>query len=581
MDAGATKEGRVSLRSALAVCCGAGVRPLVWMGVGALLQAGLPVLGLFAMQALVDAVALGVAGDLAADAAWTAALQATGLAAAVAFGGAALRSVTSVLAENHGRKLADGAVHALQLHAAAVSLDQFERPAFHDALQRAGAEGSQRPVRLTQDLLATLVAALSLVAMSALLLRVEPWLPLLVGVAALPVAWSRRRHARLRFAWQRDHVVEQRAVGYLGGVLTGRATAKDVRAIGLRAVFGARLADLRAGLRASLARLAKLRARDELLVHTLASAALFGAYVYLADAALGGLMTLGGLVLHAQAAQRTQNAVRDLLASTAGIHEHRLFLRPYVDFLATPTSAPPRAPTTTQDLVRLEGVSYTYPSASRPALHGIQFSVAAGERVAVIGANGSGKSTLIKVLAGLHHPSAGAIRHRAAAKTAVLWQDAAAFELTIRENLELGCDAPLTDATLLQALDDVGLRERVAQLPHGLDTPWSRRLRGGCDWSVGEARRIVLARELLRPCDLLLLDEPFASLDGKAARRVAAHLSDGTRERAVVLVDHRGPGMDCVDRVIWLDQGRVVMDGPPSAVRAHPGFCEQFPDWMQ
>ena len=581
MGPGAGGEQRVPLRAALGFCARAGKGPLALQLALAFLQAGLPVLGLLAMQQLVDAVASGVAGALPRDEAWSQALTATGLAAAVALAGAGLRSFAAVVTENHGRRLADASVQHLQEHTAALPLLEFEKPGFHDAMQRAGAEAAQRPVRLTQDLVAVLVAGLSLLAMSALLVRVEPWLPLAVGAAALPIAWTRRRHARLRFTWQRDHVVPQRAVLYLGAVLTGRATAKDVRALRLSAPFGARLRGLRASLRDSLARLARRRGVEELLVHTFASAALFGAYVYLADAALRGEMTLGGLVLHAQAAQRTQNALRDLLGATAGVHEHRLFLRPLVDFLARPIDARWCEPSTSRALFELDGVAFRYPDAPREALSGVELAIEPGERVAVIGANGSGKSTLVKLLAGLYPPTAGRLRRAPDAAVAVLLQDAAAFELTLRENLMLGAEVAASDDELWQALEVVGLAERVRGLPLQLDTAWSRRLEGGVDWSVGEARRMVLARELLRAGDALLLDEPFASLDGRSAKMLAEHLAGSSRDRALVVVDHRGPALGLVDRVIWLDRGRVRFDGSPAGLRAAQGFAEQFPEWMQ
>ncbi|MGC6488174.1 MAG: ATP-binding cassette domain-containing protein [Planctomycetota bacterium] len=570
------------LRAALALAMRAGRRPLVGMAAIAVAQALLPVAGLFAMQALVDAVAQGVAGGLAPEDAWRQALAATGVAAAVALLGAGLTSVASVLGETFGRRLADASVQHLQLHTASLPLLEFERPGFHDAMQRAGAEAAQRPVRLVQDLVALLVAGLSLLAMGVLLVRVEPWLPIVVGLAAVPIAWSRRKHARLRFGWQREHVVPQRAVAYLGAALTGRATAKDVRALGLGAAFGARLAALRGELRGSLARLARRRARDELWVHVVASAALFGAYVVLADAALAGLMTLGGLVLHAQAAQRTQNAVRDLLSAHAALQEHRLFLRPLVDFLARRPAPPTTAAATAEGaLLGLEGVSFAYPESPRPALADCSLRVQRGERVAVIGANGSGKSTLVKLLAGLYPPTDGAVQRAPGCSVAVLLQDAAAFELTLRENLTLGAGDAASEQELWQALGVVGLAERVRALPLQLDTSWSRRLEGGVDWSVGEARRIVLARELLRPSDALLLDEPFASLDGRAAKMLAGHLAGARRDRSLVVVDHRGPALGLVDRVIWLDQGRVRFDGSPAGLREAPGFADQFPEWMQ
>jgi len=589
-------QAPVSWASALALCSQAGKRPLVFMAVLAALQAVLPLAGLLAMMQLVDAVSDGIAGRIPEDAAWNSALWATSIAAIVALAGGILRSLSSVLNENHGRRLSDAGVQSLQELTARLDLAEFDKPGFHDAMQRAGQEAGQRPVRLVSDLTAVLVAILSLLTMTALLAQVELWLPVMVGLAAVPIAWARKKHARIRFEWHREHVVPQREVGYLGASLGGRATAKDVRVLGLAVPFGNKLRDLRQHLRSLLARLARRRARDELLVHTLASGALFGAYVYLASDALAGALTLGGLVLHAQAAQRTQNAVRDLLAASAGVHEHRLFLRPLVDFLArTSTSndldATPAKPGDAPVAFAATGLGFRYPETPRDVLDGVDFTIEPGERIAIIGPNGSGKSTLIKLLCGLYAPSRGQLsiatqpletpdperlRHR----LAVLLQDASAFELTLRGNLQLGHVTPPTDEQLWQALDLVGLGERVRSLPLGLDTPWSRRLQGGVDWSIGEARRIVLARTLARTSDALLLDEPFASLDGKTAKTIADWLAAQPRNRTLILVDHRGPALRCADRAIWLDRGRIVAIDTPAALAKHQNFAAQFPDWQ-
>ncbi len=587
----------VSWASALSLCRQAGNGPLVVMAVLAALQAVLPLAGLLAMMQLVDAVADGIANRVPQDVAWSSALMATAIAAGVALFGGVLRSLSAVVNENHGRRLSDAGVQSLQELTARLDLAEFDKPGFHDAMQRAGQEAGQRPVRLTQDLTAVLVAVLSLATMTALLVQVELWLPVMIGVSALPIAWARRKHARIRFEWHREHVVPQREVGYLGASLSGRATAKDVRVLGLAVPFAGKLLGLRQALRTSLARLARLRARDELLVHTLASGALFAAYVYLASDALAGAMTLGGLVLHAQAAQRTQNAVRDLLASATGVHEHRLFLRPLVDFLARSSShdaivdASPVHNAGSPAAFAATGLGFRYPETPRDVLDGIDFQIAAGERIAIIGPNGSGKSTLIKLLCGLYAPTRGdlCIDEQAVSaqhpdhlrqRLSVLLQDAAAFELTLRDNLQLGHPSPPSDAALLQALDLVGLGERVRSLPLGLDSPWSRRLQGGVDWSIGEARRIVLARALSHPGDALLLDEPFASLDGKTAAGIATWLAEQPRHRTLVLVDHRGPALRCVDRAIWLDQGGIVAIGTPKELAGHPRFAEQFPDWQ-
>ena len=553
-----------------------GRRRLGWLAGLAVVQALLPLLGLLALRQLIDAVAAGVGGRLPPDDARTAALVAVALAAAVAFVGTALRSASTIVSENHGRELADAATRRVQSHAAEVALANHDRPAFHELMLRAGAEAGQRPVRIVQDGLAVLVAGLGLFTMIWLLAGVSWWLPGLVALTSLPLAYVRRRHADLRVRWQEANAGGQRDVGYAGAVLTGRASAKELRTLGTSGFWLQRLDRLRADLRASLATLARRRGRDELAVQTFASLGLFAAYYALASDALAGGLTLGGLVLQAQAAQRAQNGVRDLLAALAGVHEHRRFLQPVGEFLAIAPELGERSPSATPppvDVLAFDDVTFAYPEAQHPALAGVAFALPPGARVLVLGHNGSGKSTLVKLLARLYPPTHGAVRcgDRDLREVdvagwrdhvAVLLQDAQLFELSVRDNLMADDDA------CWRALALVGLAERVQMLPAGLDTMCSRRHAGGVEWSAGEARRLVLARTLARRAAVYVLDEPFLALDRAAAEQVAEALRAHAPGATLVVVDHRPEALRAVDRALVLDRGRLVADGPLAALRA-------------
>ncbi|MFN9844760.1 MAG: ATP-binding cassette domain-containing protein [Planctomycetota bacterium] len=566
--------GAASWRFAWQLAAAGGGRRLAALLVLAVVQALLPLAGLVALQRLIDAVARGVAGRQPDDQALADATTAVLVAAAVAFLGSALRSLATVVSENHGRELGDAATRRVQAHAAEVPQAAFDQPGFHDLLLRAGAEAGQRPVRLVQDGIAAVVAVVGLVTMVVVLFRVSWWLPGMVAATALPLAVVRRRHADQRVRWQERHTGDQRDVGYAGAVLAGRASSKEVRSLGLRTFWLARLDRLRAGLRASLAALARQRARDELVVQTVASAGLFVAYYVLAKDALAGGLTLGGLVLQAQAAQRAQNGVRDALAALAGVHEHRLFLRPVADLLALPpagANSPNATPPPGPFAVEVADLRFAYAESRQPALAGVSFALRSGERVAITGANGSGKSTLVKLLCGLYAPTGGTIRVHGgdlaavapatwSDRVAVLLQDAQVYELSVRDNLRF--DRAGDESALWAALATVGLEARVRALPEGLATMCSRRHPGGVEWSAGEARRLLLARALVRPADLIVLDEPFDGVDPATAAQVAAALRVHRPQAILLVVDHRPEALHVADRVLTLANGRVVADRP-------------------
>jgi len=211
--------------------------------------------------------------------------------------------------------------------------------------------------------------------------------------------------------------------------------------------------------------------------------------------------------------------------------------------------------------LQVRGLHYAYPEApDRPVLDGLDLDLPPGSRTALTGASGAGKSTLLHLLLRLDDPQAGHIFYggidlRACAQAtlharmALLAQDAPLFLGTIRTNLLIG-DPQADDASLWHALDAARLGAFVRSLPHGLDT-WIGET-GAC-LSVGQARRLALARILLSPAEILLLDEPTAGLDADTEAEFLADLPRATRGRTVVLATHAPLPPGVVDQTMALD----------------------------
>lgn len=219
------------------------------------------------------------------------------------------------------------------------------------------------------------------------------------------------------------------------------------------------------------------------------------------------------------------------------------------------------------------GVGFRYPGAREAALAGVDLALAPGERLAVVGPSGSGKTTLVNLLARFWDPDQGRVSVggrdlRALSEPAlrgavsVVSQHSHLFNASIRDNLRLARPAASEEA-LWGALGAARLDGFVAGLPQGLDT-WLGE--GGAALSGGQARRLTVARALLREAPVLVLDEPTEGLDPVTERELLAALEPLVAGRTVLLIGHRLAALAGADRVAVLDRGTVVEAGPPGAL---------------
>ncbi|PKR45579.1 thiol reductant ABC exporter subunit CydD [Streptomyces sp. EAG2] len=218
--------------------------------------------------------------------------------------------------------------------------------------------------------------------------------------------------------------------------------------------------------------------------------------------------------------------------------------------------------------VELRGVAARHPGQERDALTGVDLTVAEGRRIAVVGPSGSGKTTLAQLLLRFLDPRTGSYTLAGASApgldgddvrrlVGLCAQDAHVFDSTLRENLLLA-DRSATEARLREVLARARLLEWAETLPEGLDTPVGEH---GARLSGGQRQRLALARALLTDFPLLVLDEPAEHLDLETADRLTADLLAATRGRTTLLITHRLAGLEAVDEILVLDEGRIVQRG--------------------
>jgi ATP-binding cassette, subfamily C, bacterial LapB len=226
-----------------------------------------------------------------------------------------------------------------------------------------------------------------------------------------------------------------------------------------------------------------------------------------------------------------------------------------------------------QGRLAFQGVGFTYPGETSPALTGVDLVIAPGERVGLIGRAGSGKSTLLKIAMRLHAATQGALLldghdirqvapERVRGHFGFMRQDSAPFDDTLRNAICFGLESVTEDA-FERAVALAGVQEFAARHPAGYGLRVGAR---GERLSGGERQSVMLARTLLGDPRALVLDEPTAAMDNTMEASIVRELDKALGDRTLIIATHRAPLLALVDRLVWIERGRVVADGPKADI---------------
>jgi ATP-binding cassette subfamily B protein len=542
-------------------------------------QGLLPIAGLWITKRVVDAVVSGVgAAPGSAGAPLREALLWIAVGVLVTLATVACRALAGVVAESQAWCVTDHVTDLIHRKSAAVDLDCYEDPSFHDTLHRAQVESPYRPTRMVNALSRLVQNGISLAGVGALLLLLHWGVALLLAAALVPGVLLRVRHARRVHERQIGLAPVERRAWDFHRMLTEASHAKEVRMLDLGPFLRERYRQARDELGSLRRGIARSRAIHDLGAHAAAAVSLAGVVAVVAWRALQQAITIGDMAMYLQALSRAQGYLQEVLSALVSLHEDGLFLAHLQDFLALEprVSVPDRpvlVPSPIQRGFRMEDVSFRYQGAGRTVLDGVSFAIRPGEIVALVGDNGSGKTTLAKLLCRLHDPTGGSISldgvdlrevdpRDLRRQVSVVFQDYVRYPLTARENIWVGDVAadPLGDR-VVAAARRAGADHIASRLPSGYDTVLSTHLKGGTELSVGEWQKIAIARAFLRDAQLVILDEPTSSLSALAEAEVFRSMRDLMASRATLLISHRFSTVRLADRICLLHQGRIVEEG--------------------
>jgi ATP-binding cassette subfamily B protein len=546
-------------------------------GVLVVVQGVLTLLPLYLTKLMVDAVTAGVVAPYK-GAAFRHVLLLVGLMGATILFTSLIRAIAGLVSEWQAFIVTDHMNDVLLAKSIEVDLEYYESARYYDTLHRAQREAPSRPISIVNGLAQIGQNVISLLAIAALLLSFHWIIAVILFIAVISGAAVRLIYTGKMYRWQREQTSTERQAGYLNWMLTDSSHAKEIRLFDLGPLFMRRFRDVRWKLRKGRLAITRRRSMADFTAQTLATAAIYGSYAYVAYQAMWGKITLGDMVMYYQAFQRVQGSLQGILSNLAGLYEDNLFLSNLYEFLdlkrtvIEPVHASP-VPQPMQSGIVLDHVSFQYPGGARKALEDISLTIRPGEVVALVGENGSGKTTLIKLLCRLYDPTGGTIvmdgidlrqfeTKALRREIAIIFQDYAHYHLTARENIWLGnTGLPPDHERVIAAARRSGADEVISALPRGYDTILGKWFENGEELSIGEWQKVALARAFMRDAQIMVLDEPTSSMDAKAEYEVFQSFRQLVSGRTAILISHRFSTVRMADRIYVLKHGSIIEGG--------------------
>ncbi len=478
-------------------------------------------------------------------------------------------------------------------HAAGLDLTAYEDPVFYDRLERARVQATDR-LGMIQAVGRLVQLAITTLTLSASIIVFSPWLMLLLIAGVVPAFIGESHFAFLGYAKNFRQTPIRRQLDYLRILGGSKEAAKELKLFGLRDFLRERFTRLSDEIYKENVALSRRKLIAGSLLSVVGTMGYYAAYVFVIWRTVAGALSVGTLTFLAGAILQASSNIQQIFSTLAGIADQALFLTDLLAFFEMrPTiRSKPNALPAPRPILRgfeFRSVSFRYPGSSRLILDRMNFQLRPGERVALIGENGQGKTTIVKLITRLYDPSDGQILldgvdlreydledlHR---EMGVIFQDFMRYEMTARENIAMGRVEEIDNLELLRTAARKSMADgTVGRLPQNYEQMLGRRFDQGVDLSGGEWQKVALARAYLRDAQLLILDEPTAALDARSEFEVFRRFSELTAGKTALFISHRFSTVRMADRIVVLDNGRIVEEGNHDQLASLGGrYAEMF-----
>ena len=483
-----------------------------------------------------------------------------------------------------------------------LDLCAFDLPAFYEKLENANREAGMRPIQIlssTFQVVSTVITFISFV----VILAAELWWAALVMIAvSVPSAIINFYYRRKHFQYMRRRSKDRRQMNYYSDLMVNKDMAKEIRMFDLSDTFITRYRETfdryYAGIRSLI-----LRENVWHVIITIVSSVVnCGFYAWFAYRVISGGYQIGTYSLYTGALGQIAGQVGALIAISATIYEGTLFIDNLTSFMGEKSTVVPVIPKERAaegplkvahgqaHTIEFRHVSFIYPGTERKVLDDVNLVIRPGETLVLVGLNGAGKTTLLKLLTRLYDPTEGVILLDGEDIRAydvkdlysmygIIFQDFGKYAVSVSENIRLGdIHKEASDEAVRKAAEEADATDYISHLPGGFDTPLMRIFEeDGIELSIGQWQKLAIARAFYSESDVLILDEPTASLDPMAEQEIFNQFDRLRADKTTIFVSHRLSSATVASKIAVLEYGRLIEEGDHRTLMAKRGrYYELF-----
>ena len=463
--------------------------------------------------------------------------------------------------------------------AAKIDHASFDMPEFYEKLENANREAGHRPIEIISNFFAMISTIISFVGYLIILSADLPLAAAAILVVSFPSAIVNFIYRRKNWAYMRFRSRDRREMNYYSDVLVNKDLVKEIRLYDLSGAFIDAYQSVFKRYFAGLRRLIVHEGVWHVCISLVSSVVNCLCYGFVAWGVFKGDFMIGDYSLYTGALNQISTEVGNLINNSASIYEGTLFIDNLLVFLheeqkIVPEGEPLHVQRGVPHTVEFQNVSFHYPGTDRNVIRNVNLTLRPGETAVLVGLNGAGKTTLIKLLTRLYDPTEGRIlldgedlRRYDTAELykmfGIIFQDFGKYAVTVSENIHFGdihrtsIPEEIKEAAVLANVDGY-----ISGLPQGYDTPLMRIFdREGTELSGGQWQKLAVARAFYSTSDILILDEPTASLDAIAEQEIFNTFDQLRRDKTTIFVSHRLSSATVASKIVVLEYGEIVEEG--------------------